>query len=93
MSNKFITDPHEVVKAGEVVRVKVLEVDIARKRIALTMRLEDTATRKPDPTKPRSNEPNRNSSRTQQTASYRQEPQNNGLMAEALAQALKKRGS
>jgi uncharacterized protein len=35
------SDPHEVVKAGDVVKVKVLEVDVARKRIALTMRLAD----------------------------------------------------
>ena len=47
MSNKFIKDPHEVVKAGEVVKVKVLEVDAARKRIALTMRLDDSAPRMP----------------------------------------------
>jgi uncharacterized protein len=47
MSSKFIKDPREVVKAGDVVRVKVLEVDAARKRIALTMRLEDSAPRVP----------------------------------------------
>jgi len=41
LSNKFIKDPHELVKAGQVVKVKVLEVDIPRKRIALTMRLTD----------------------------------------------------
>ncbi|CAB3798722.1 Tex family protein [Pararobbsia alpina] len=41
MSTKFIKDPHEVVKAGQVVQVKVLEVDVKRQRIALTMRLGD----------------------------------------------------
>ncbi len=41
MSTKFIKDPHEVVKAGQVVKVKVLEVDVKRQRIALTMRLND----------------------------------------------------
>ena len=41
LSNKFVQDPREVVKAGDVVKVKVLEVDAARKRIALTMRLSD----------------------------------------------------
>ena len=41
LSNKFVQDPREVVKAGDVVKVKVLEVDAARKRIALTMRLDD----------------------------------------------------
>ena len=43
LSNKFVQDPREVVKAGDVVKVKVLEVDAARKRIALTMRLDDEA--------------------------------------------------
>ncbi|MCD5360486.1 Tex family protein [Chromobacterium aquaticum] len=41
LSNKFVDDPRKVVKAGDVVKVKVLEVDAARKRIALTMRLDD----------------------------------------------------
>jgi predicted RNA-binding protein with RPS1 domain len=38
LSEKFVKDPREVVKAGDIVKVKVLEVDLARKRIALTMR-------------------------------------------------------
>jgi uncharacterized protein len=41
MSRDFVADPRAVVKAGEVVRVKVLSVDIPRKRISLTMRLDD----------------------------------------------------
>lgn len=41
LSNKFVSDPREVVKAGDVVKVKVLEIDIPRKRIALTMRLDE----------------------------------------------------
>ncbi|WP_374545792.1 Tex family protein [Rhodoblastus sp.] len=43
MSRSFIKDPREAAKPGDVVKVKVLEVDIARKRIALTMRLDDAA--------------------------------------------------
>ena len=43
LSNTFVKDPHTVVKAGQVVKVKVLEVDPKRKRIALTMRLADRA--------------------------------------------------
>ncbi len=43
LSNQFVKDPHTVVKAGQVVKVKVLEVDVKRKRIALTMRLQDAA--------------------------------------------------
>ncbi len=41
LSRTFVKDPHTVVKTGDVVKVKVLEVDVARKRIALTMRLDD----------------------------------------------------
>ena len=41
MSNKFVKDPREVVKAGDIVKVKVLEVDLQRKRVALTMRMDD----------------------------------------------------
>lgn len=43
LSHNFVKDPHTVVKAGQVVKVKVLEVDAKRKRIALTMRLTDSA--------------------------------------------------
>ena len=43
LANSFVKDPHSVVKAGQVVKVKVLEVDEKRKRIALTMRLTDSA--------------------------------------------------
>ena len=41
LADKFVSDPRDVVKAGDVVKVKVVEVDVARKRIALTMRLDD----------------------------------------------------
>jgi len=41
LSNTFVKDPHSIVKAGQVVKVKVLEVDLARQRIALTMRMSD----------------------------------------------------
>ncbi|BBO59468.1 Tex family protein [Mycoavidus sp. B2-EB] len=41
MSNRFIKDPHEILQAGQIVRVKVLEVDAKRQRIGLTMRLSD----------------------------------------------------
>ena len=41
MSKNFVSDPREVVKSGDVVRVKVMEVDEARKRISLTLRLDD----------------------------------------------------
>jgi uncharacterized protein len=52
LSNKFVKDPRDVVKAGDHVKVKVLEVDVKRNRIALTMRLQDDASpRGPRPTR------------------------------------------
>ena len=42
LANKFVKDPHEVVKPGQIVKVKVLDVDMKRQRISLTMRLDDT---------------------------------------------------
>ncbi len=47
MSKNFVKDPRDVVKPGDIVKVKVLDVDIPRKRIALTLRLDDEATPAP----------------------------------------------
>jgi uncharacterized protein len=44
LSNKFVTDAREVVRTGDIVKVKVLEVDVARKRISLTMKLDAVVT-------------------------------------------------
>jgi uncharacterized protein len=49
LANKFVKDPHEVVKAGQIVRVKVMEVDEKRQRISLTMRLEEHLNAGPRP--------------------------------------------
>ena len=43
LSNKFVTDAREIVKTGDIVKVEVTEVDVARKRIGLTMKLNDAA--------------------------------------------------
>ena len=42
LANKYVKDPHEVVKPGQIVKVKVMDVDVKRQRISLTMRLDDT---------------------------------------------------
>lgn len=47
LADRFVKDPHEVVKAGDVVKVRVLEVDVPRKRISLTMRREEPAQEAP----------------------------------------------
>lgn len=46
MTDKFISDPSEIVKAGDIVKVKVMEVDIPRKRISLSMRMDEQASAK-----------------------------------------------
>ncbi|SEQ48766.1 Tex family protein [Thalassovita taeanensis] len=47
LADRFVKDPHEVVKAGDVVRVRVTEVDVPRKRIGLTMRKDNSAASSP----------------------------------------------
>jgi uncharacterized protein len=49
LANKFVTDAREVVKTGDIVKVKVLEVDVARKRISLTMKLDAVPARRDGP--------------------------------------------
>ncbi len=49
LANKFVKDPHEVVKPGQIVKVKVLSVDVPRQRISLTMRMDDAAATSPQP--------------------------------------------
>jgi len=51
LAEKFVKDPRDVVKAGQVVKVKVMEVDLPRKRIGLSMRLTDEAARESKPDK------------------------------------------
>ncbi|WP_313548535.1 Tex family protein [Corynebacterium sp.] len=86
MSNSYVSDPHEVVRSGEVVKVKVLEVDVARKRISLTLRLTDDANaeKSSEPKKnsaPRKKQPQSKNSRGKQQSAPR------GSMADALKNA------
>ncbi|WHZ30268.1 MAG: Transcription accessory protein (S1 RNA-binding domain) [Nitrospira sp.] len=90
LANKFVKDPHEIVKPGQVVKVKVIDVDLKRQRIALTMRLEDTASRPSVSAQPGNqvtrNPPGRGSSASGKTGT----PQPIGAMALALAKARQK---
>ena len=54
LADKFVEDPHDVVKPGDIVKVKVLEVDLDRKRISLTMRMDDKPAEKADGQRPAS---------------------------------------
>ena len=78
LANTFVKDPHSVVKVGQVVKVKVVEVDEKRKRIALSMRLTDSGTRPPQTNGPRVNK-------------VQQEPRKGDLaMNNAMAAAFQK---
>ena len=92
MSHKFVRDPREVVKAGDVVKVKVLEVDARRRRVALTMRLDDTpgANRKPRSADTRRAGTDTRERRPAHVQARREEPAGNGAMAEAMKRALQK---
>jgi uncharacterized protein len=79
LSNKFVKDPREVVKAGDIVKVKVLEVDVARKRVALTMRMQDEV----KPASPTSAP----AGRGRPAQSKQQEPAG-GALADALKRAI-----
>src|SRR5437773_2606821 len=66
LANKFVKDPHEIVRPGQIVKVKVMDVDVKRQRISLTMRLDDTSGTSsrsggvaPGPRDPRPSEPKR----------------------------------
>ncbi|MDH0315752.1 Tex family protein [Aeromonas caviae] len=85
LTDRFVKDPREVVKAGDIVRVKVLEVDVPRKRISLTMRLDEKAgqpARKPA-------EP-RNTGNARPKQAPRQSAPTEGAMGNAFAAALSK---
>jgi uncharacterized protein len=82
LSNSFVKDPHSVVKAGQVVKVKVLEVDVKRKRIALTMRLSDSANAAGSRPEQRAD---RNDAKRLAQHGRRQEAQPAGAMAAAFA--------
>jgi uncharacterized protein len=96
LSSKFVKDPREVVKAGDVVKVKVLEVDLPRKRIALTMRLDEATPRTRAADQPggenRSDErrPGPANRAQRDSAPSGNRPSGSGLMAEAFARAMKK---
>jgi len=90
LADKFVDDPHKVVKAGQIVKVKVLEVDIPRKRIALTMKLYQS---KKDRVEQVHSRPQRKHKPRQQAHSRhekRDKPVANNAMAAKLAAALKK---
>ncbi|MCL4107970.1 UNVERIFIED_CONTAM: hypothetical protein GTU68_016998 [Idotea baltica] len=104
LADKFVDDPHKVVNAGQIVKVKVQEVDIQRKRIALTMRLTDSVKDKQESVRKQTNPKSQNDSKPSpkkqnnknvkqnakqnQRGSNQSQMQNNDL-ADKLSAALK----
>ncbi|NAW97285.1 MULTISPECIES: Tex family protein [unclassified Vibrio] len=91
LTDRFIADPREVVKAGDIVKVKVMEVDVQRKRIALSMRLNDEPGQ--DNRSQRSGATSSNTRSHQnsgQPQRRREEPQQNAAMGGAFAAAFAK---
>jgi uncharacterized protein len=86
MAQQFVSDPNKVVKVGQIVTVKVIEVDVPRKRIQLSMRLNETAA-------PQPNKMHQPASKNQmQRAKPKSEPIiANTLMGDALAKAFSKK--
>ena len=81
LAERFVKDPHSVVKAGDVVKVKVLEIDVQRKRVALTMRLTDAPPRPDASQKP-----------VAKSAKHTPAPAPaGGALAEALAKAMRQK--
>ena len=87
LSHKFVSDAREVVKTGDIVKVKVMEVDVARKRIGLSMRLGDTPARKDGPRDNRFE----GAGRGQQMPRRQNEPAAQSAMASAFAKLQTKR--
>lgn len=87
LADRFVKDAHEIVKAGDVVKVRVVDVDIARKRIGLSMRRETSAGI--DKPVPREDNRRQNATRHGQGKPGKTVPQ--GAFGAAFAEALKKR--
>ncbi len=85
LSEKFVKDPYEVVKAGDIVKVKVMEVDIPRNRVGLSMRMSDTPGEKTDG--PRGGKPRGNAPRSERHAREDKPAPANAAMAALFANA------
>lgn len=89
LADRFVKDPHEVVKAGDVVRVRVTEVDVPRKRIGLTMRKDNSAD---TPQHGRADAKPKSHLGGKQTTAKPAKTESQGAFGSALADALKRTG-
>ena len=89
LANRYIKNPHEVVKAGDIVQIKVIEVDIPRKRIALSMRMSDESGSKESGSTQRT-ENKKYTDKKKQPQKKQPNQQKTGTLGELFSQALKK---
>ncbi|RRU92668.1 RNA-binding transcriptional accessory protein [Stutzerimonas xanthomarina] len=87
LSEKFVKDPYEVVKAGDIVKVKVMEVDIPRQRVGLSMRMSDTPGAKTDSPRGGAGKPRGNAPRSERHAKEEKPAPANAAMAALFANA------
>lgn len=90
LTDKFVSDPHQVVKAGDIVKVKVLEVEIDRKRIALTMRMDEQPQPKTAGGAKERSAPAKSAGGSRPQNAPRQQDAGNAAMGNAFAAALAK---
>jgi uncharacterized protein len=90
LADSFVKDPRQVVKAGDVVKVKVLEVDAPRKRIALSMKSDAPVTATSRESRSQESPHSRPQGQRSAVKPRQEAPQSAGAMADALSRALKK---
>lgn len=93
LADKFIKDPHDVVSPGDIVKVRVLEVDLERKRISLTMRSDTPPADTPAPAaQPTAREPRAKNSGRQRNQTTKAAPQQGGTFAALFEKAQQDKG-
>lgn len=88
LADRFVKNPHEVVKAGDVVKVRVVEVDAKRKRIALSMKRDDGSAAPPPRGDSRGNQGSRPQNERRPAPA---KPESQGAFGAALAEAMKRK--
>lgn len=91
MTDKFISDPRDIVKTGDIVKVKVMEVDVDRKRVSFTMRMGDTPNQPTKSSGHKQHSEKKQSNRPAKTNHQQAQPkQSNQMMGNAFADAFAK---
>ncbi len=91
MTDKFISDPRDIVKTGDIVKVKVMEVDVERKRVSFTMRMGDTPNQEAKPSLQKNHMEKKPSNRPAKDNRQQSQPkQSNQMMGNAFADAFSK---